>query len=90
MKPAPFDLGKLVAARTVLEKVNSDQIGYMLSRHLACDSDCCPEDHQLNVKATHNDDRVFSVYKMSEIGETIYIITEWDRSYTTVMLAEDY
>lgn len=34
------------------------------------------------------DDRIFSAYTIE--GHRVYIITEWDRSYTTMLLAEEY
>ena len=52
--------------------------------------DLGPEDKQLNDDAIKEpgSDRILAAYKLS-FGK-IYIITEWDRSYTTLMFAEDY
>jgi len=57
--------------------------------------DTNPEDNELNLSAVkawkENDqdkmDRVLAVYKGLE---TIWIITEWDRSVTTIMFPSDY
>jgi hypothetical protein len=34
------------------------------------------------------EDRIFSCYHY--YSKKIYVITEWDRSYTTIMFAEEY
>ena len=45
-------------------------------------------DKKANDKALKTDDRILSAYNMDD--RKIYIITEWDRSYTTVMFANEY
>lgn len=61
----------------------------LLARHQALD---CPElsktDRQINRDAVKNGDRILSRYTVS--GVKLFIITEWDRSYTTILLAEEY
>ena len=46
------------------------------------------DDAERNNQAIKNGDRVFSHFE-STAGE-VYVITEHDRSVTTVMLCEDY
>lgn len=47
------------------------------------------EDKQANEDALKKgDDRILAAYDTSR-GK-IYIITEWDRSYTTIMFADEY
>lgn len=47
------------------------------------------EDKKKNDKAiASGEDRILASYKTSE-GQ-IFIITEWDRSYTTIMFADEY
>ena len=48
------------------------------------------EDRELNYRSleTDNEGRIFSAFTI--LDEKIYVITEWDRSVTTVMLASDY
>jgi hypothetical protein len=48
----------------------------------------CPEDAQLIYDALINGDRLMSVYGNGE--ESCWIINEWDRSITTVLMPEDY
>ena len=49
----------------------------------------CDEDRVANDQALIQEARVMSVYT-SSAGVTFWIITEWDRSVTTVLLPEDY
>lgn len=60
-------------------------------KYVNCEwGDLDPEDKELNDNAVQEpgSDRILAAYKLSK-GK-IYIITEWDRSYTTLMFAEDY
>ena len=45
-------------------------------------------DVQANVHAIQHDERILSAYKLH--GEKLYVITEWDRSVTTLLLASEY
>ncbi len=49
----------------------------------------CEEDRQANEDALRNGERLLSVYK-TKLGEKLYVITEWDRSATTLLLPEEY
>jgi len=63
-----------------------------LKRHNTGDwGDLCVEDKIMNDQALNPDDpqRIFSSYYLSN-GTKIWIITEWDRSYTTILLPDDY
>lgn len=52
--------------------------------------DMCDEDKAMNESALANgDDRLFSKYDFDN-HVSIYIITEWDRSVTTVLFPEEY
>lgn len=51
--------------------------------------DLCDEDKQTNDDAVRYDDgRILGRYN-NALGD-IYIITEWDRSVTTILLTEEY
>lgn len=54
--------------------------------------DCCAEDAQLNNDAlASGNDRLFSVYNPADHPDwRIWIITEWDRSVTTVLFPDEY
>jgi hypothetical protein len=60
-----------------------------LDRFAAHDwGDLCEEDKRANEDALANDDRIFAKYNTSR--GPIYIITEWDRSATTVLFTDEY
>lgn len=61
-----------------------------LTRHLSGDwGNLCEDDKEMNELALHDNDRIFSAYQLDDEIK-IYIITEWDRSVTTVLLPSEY
>lgn len=83
-------LGVVVATPAALAVVSSKAIRSALERHRHCDwGEVSPSSRAANDDAARSgEDRVISVYSD---GETIFwIITEWDRSVTTVLLPDDY
>ena len=64
---------------------------HLLMRHVnGDDGDLSADDKALNVVAiATGKDRVFSAYNLSS-GDRLWVITEWDRSVTTILLPEDY
>ena len=61
-----------------------------LHRHLIRDwGDLCDEDKQENELAVENGFRIFSSYEL-KTGKKVWVITEWDRSVTTLLLPEEY
>ena len=87
-----FDLGQTVAtpgALAALEK-SGDNPGKFITMHAQGDwGTMCDEDKQLNDKAVDGGDRLMSSYLLSD-GTKIWIITEWDRSVTTILLPDEY
>jgi hypothetical protein len=85
-----FPLGRLVATANLVATIPSEEVFSALQRHANGDwGDVCDEDRESNEKALIHGSRLMSVY--SSKGEiTFWIITEWDRSVTTVLLPEDY
>ena len=63
-----------------------------LNRHINGDwGNTCEEDKATNEKALVNGLRLISVYKrMGHPDDTILIITEADRSATTILLPDEY
>ena len=85
-----FPIGQLVATRNAVGSVPQGEILKALARHTKGDwGDLDPEDKQLNDMAVLQGSRLLSSYK-TESGVKFWIITECDRSYTTVLLPEDY
>ena len=61
-----------------------------LQRHASGDwGDVSKDDWKENDFAVKNGERVISSYHAPS-GKKFWIITEWDRSYTTVLLPEEY
>ena len=48
----------------------------------------CQEDKELNDEALEAGDRILAAYRTSK-GE-VWIITEWDRSATTILFPSEY
>lgn len=61
-----------------------------LARHASGDwGDVDPEDWAANDRALHADERLLSAYRLPN-GERLWIITEADRSASTLLLPEEY
>jgi hypothetical protein len=85
-----FQLGRTVITRNALDRLSSEDVQSALARHAAGDwGDICPEDRQENELSLREGYRLLSVYQ-SSAGEKFWIITEADRSATTVLMPEDY
>lgn len=85
-----FALGQLVATRGALAALGHEEMLKALTRHAAGDwGELDAEDWEANERALREGARLFSVYR-SAAGQRFYVITEWDRSCTTVLLPEDY
>jgi hypothetical protein len=62
----------------------------LLARHEAGDwGDVSKDDWELNDADAAGDGRVLSAYKVRG-EEKVWIITEWTREYTTILLPEEY
>lgn len=90
---AKFELGSLVTTREVaLRRENKDFDKFVMdsiARYTQCDwGDTCDEDKKTNDYAVKNNERILAVYKCNDT--TIWIITEWDRSVTTVLFPSEY
>ena len=91
-----FELGQILETPTIRQlryesNEFNDFVRKSFERH--CDGDwgdLCKEDKQLNDNGLkRGDDRLFSKYNYKN-GVSIYVITEWDRSATTVLFPEEY
>jgi hypothetical protein len=96
-----FKFGQLVMTRGVNDKVADDTpfakfVLNSIRRHANGDwgdlgkEDKATNDNALKAEQEGKDtERLFSKYKHSD-GTAIYIITEWDRSVTTVLFPDEY
>ena len=87
-----FSPGQIVAtpgALALLERLQMSPTEFLL-RHLRGDwGDLCQEDRQANDAALRDGDRLFSSYQVTPTLK-LWIITEGDRSVTTLLLPDEY
>ena len=87
-----FSLGRMLATPGALDALAAAEASAAtyLGRHVRGDwGDLDDEDRQANVLALRCGERLLSAYRLPT-GERVWIITEWDRSATTVLLPSDY
>jgi hypothetical protein len=84
-----FPLGQVAITANASLRLLTEEVMTALSRHASGDwGDLCPEDTLANDHAMNDGGRLFSAYGQGE--ERFWIITEADRSITTVLLPNDY
>jgi hypothetical protein len=84
-----FQLGQVVITANAQITLDPADVQQGLSRHASGDwGEVCPEDAQLNDDGIEQGNRLLSVYRSRD--KRFWIITEWDRSVTTVLMPEDY
>lgn len=87
-----FRLGRLLMTRgalQALEVADDDPFAYF-GRHASGDwGEVDEEDERSNDLAVEQGRRILSAYRTSQ-GERIWLITEADRSVTTILLPEEY
>ena len=87
-----FHLGNVVATPQSICVLSESgmSVQSLLQRHASGDwGDLCTEDMQANNDALQYGDRLLSSYVLSESCK-VWVITEWDRSVTTVLLPSEY
>lgn len=90
-----FELGQVVMTRGIADAMEKSaiftkQVNEAFEKYQNCNwGDTCEEDAAMNTEAVETgDDRVLAVY-YTDLGN-IWIITEWDRSYTTILFPSEY
>lgn len=87
-----FRLGQTVAtpgALEALQQSDEEPVVYLF-RHVTGDwGDLPEEDIEENERSLEHGFRLFSAYHLNS-GRKIYVITEHDRSVTTILLPEEY
>ena len=89
---ALFDLGQLVATPGALLALRQTQTSAwdLLKRHITGDwGDLCPSDVAENELSLRDGFRLLSAYNLPD-GQRLWIITEADRSATTLLLPDEY
>jgi len=93
-----FALGQIVATPGALAACRPDALRQCLARHVRGDWGCVDaEDRQSNDQAVLEGGRILSAYPIDPTkpskgygANTLWIITEGDRSVTTFLLPEEY
>ena len=85
-----FPLGEIVATAHAMATLAHTDMQPALQRHVNGDwGEVEEDDREANERSLLHGDRLLSVYRSSK-GVKFWIITEVDRSATTVLLPEDY
>ncbi len=91
-KTVPFPLGELLStpgALAALERAGQSPLEFLL-RHASNDwGEVCGEDWLLNDQALEDGTRLLSVYRTAK-EDRLWVITEADRSVTTLLLPDEY
>jgi hypothetical protein len=84
-----FQIGRVVATAGAVAVLTLQEMTVMLLAHTSGDwGDLNAADKRANERALKNEGRILSKYGLD--GNDYYVITEWDRSVTTIMRVEDY
>ena len=84
-----FSMGQILATRGILAVFDVSTLLALLMRHATGDfGDLDRSDQQSNLIAIVNGGRILSAYHID--NTKVYVITEYDRSVTTVLLVEEY
>lgn len=85
-----FDLGQVVATRNALDTLHPQDVQVAIGRHAKGDwGELDEHDRRENERSLTAGFRLMSVYR-DRNNRKFYVITEADRSVTTVLLPEDY
>ncbi|WP_186057100.1 hypothetical protein [Burkholderia gladioli] len=87
-----FKLGRIFATPAAIDVMNAARVSIidLLIRHVRGDwGDLSESDREQNELAVEAGSRILSSYVLAD-GQTVWLITEWDRSVTTLLLPGDY
>lgn len=92
-----FNLGQIVQTKRLAEAVENNpeamrEVVEAFNKYKGCDwGETCENDKLLNDNAVkNNDERIVAKYHIKSLNKDIFIITEWDRSATTLLFADEY
>ena len=76
--------------KAIAKEMQPVEVATLIRRHAFCDwTGMDPDDIIANKKAIVNDDRILSEYTNS-VGKQVFILTDQNRSFTTVMFSNEY
>lgn len=85
-----FTLGQMLITPGARDTLEPEDVMLAMRRHAKGDwGDCCPDDREANNAALLDEARILSVHH-DRFGVKFWIITEADRSATTVILPAEY
>ncbi len=87
-----FQLGNVVATPASMEDIGRSDtyVSEIVRRHHVLDGgELCEDDQQLNRHAVEKGNQILSCFKLNT-GVKIYVITEADRSVTTILRRDEY
>ena len=91
-----FALGEIVSTSGIDARSKDDPAFYQfvcesIMRYAQCDwGDSDEEDKKTNDDAVRYGERILAAYIYPKTQERIWIVTEWDRSVTTVLFPDEY
>jgi hypothetical protein len=91
-RPYLLKLGQVVITPGALAEITDAEqtpFEFLLPHMHGNWGELCKEDKELNDLAVHQGDRILSAYRTGK-NVKIWIITEWDRSVTTILLPQEY
>jgi hypothetical protein len=93
LKVSVVDLGRVVATPGALRALEEAGVSPqdLLRRHVTGDwGELDEEDWAANNRALIEGARLLSAYPLPNTSERVWIITEWDRTVTTLLLPAEY
>jgi len=91
-RPGKFDLRQMVmtpGADLAMRTARQVPLEFLLRHKYGDRGELPPEDVRENEWSLQNGARLFSAYR-TRTDEKLWVITEWDRSVTTLLLSEEY
>lgn len=90
MLKTTFPLGQLLITPGARDTLNQMDVIRAVQSHRTCDwGIVCDEDKAVNDEALATGGRILSAYR-DRNDTKFWIITEWDRSATTILLPDEY
>jgi hypothetical protein len=94
----PFSLGQIVMTQGFAALFDDEMVAQaaaveLIARHATGDfGHLCKEDWLTNLQGLNDEEggRIMSTYKLDGSEEDVWVITEYDRSVTTVLLPSEY
>lgn len=87
---ASFHLGTIVITPAAIAEISPEDIFVAVRRHACADwGNVDADDRKTNDDAIRLGNRLLSSYQSARLIE-FWILTEWDRSVTTILLPSDY